>query len=166
MTALLKNSITIQPFGGMEVRLPTGETKVFPPRPPKTFVLSALLAAGRASDSLGASHAYRFADVKVGDQVRIDCSRVDGLDFCDHICIDRRSGGRVPPAPGDDHDTRFQWHNRCNALQDWEEFRIPVPDEFHPGGNQGAVAPMPHDPVQPRKTEVAPGLLVIPPAKP
>jgi hypothetical protein len=45
------------------------------------------------------------------------------------IIIERRLGGKIPPIP-DDPFPQFGIHLRNQAYQDWEEKRIPIPDEY------------------------------------
>jgi hypothetical protein len=75
---------------------------------------------------------YRARDVQVGDVVAIEHSRVDGVDTCDDVCIYRRPGGRVPPAPDESPDQGYRWHERMNAYQDLEEKGIPLPAKYAP----------------------------------
>lgn len=173
VTAVGTDSITIVSPGWKEIRCANDRsphdvvTKVVPPQPPKTFPVSANLAAGGYCNFRGASHSYRLSDVRVGDGVSIEYMRVDGVDICQRICISGRPGGRVPIAPGERLDlplTQYQWHRRCNAEQDWKERGIPLPDEYHPGGKLPGRAPMPHDPSKPR--EIEPGVPMIPAAQP
>jgi len=96
VTALSKNSITIQ------LTTTLGEK-------PKTFIVSETLAAGKVpkvrrvpagqfqANPMMYWYMYRLTDVNVGDLVAIIYSRIDGVDICDHICINRRPGGLVPP---------------------------------------------------------------------
>jgi hypothetical protein len=81
-----------------------------------------------------AAHSYRPADVRVGDEVHL-------VFFTDPagdeevfwgMQIERRPGGRVPPAPGEEPNARNPWHERANAYQDWEERGIPLPDKYDP----------------------------------
>ena len=102
---------------------------------------------------------YRLVDVQIRDQVMLDCGLVNGEWVFNGIRINRRPGGRVPPAPGDYDDGPFKgapkWHDGINALQDWEERGIPIPDKYHPRGNQAGIAPMPREPI-PRISHSAP----------
>ena len=77
---------------------------------PKSFPVSDVLARGdipmhprlgtvRGRYSVSASSMYRLTDVKVGDWVHISYSHVNGVSTCDHICITKRPGGKVPPLP-------------------------------------------------------------------
>jgi hypothetical protein len=95
VTALTKTSITVQ--GPVET--------------PKEFLLSEALATGKVATKpriiptrprgylVPASFMYRIADVKVGDLVIVSYACLGDADICDHICIDKRPGGRVPPLP-------------------------------------------------------------------
>lgn len=51
---------------------------------------------------------------------------------CWAICIERRPGGRVPEAPGQEPDDNNKHHECMNAHQDWEERGIPLPDKYNP----------------------------------
>jgi len=48
------------------------------------------------------------------------------------VCIYRRPGGRVPPAPDESPDQAYRWHERMNADQDLEEKGIPLPSKYAP----------------------------------
>src|SRR5262245_37936298 len=83
---------------------------------PRTFAVSETLAAGKVPMKpreivipnhrvvpgglyVPPTFMYRLTDVKVGDRVAIFYAQVGGEDICDHICILKRPGGRVPPLP-------------------------------------------------------------------
>ncbi len=105
VTAVTKDSITIQWGNSSDEK-------------PKTFAASEALAAGKPGVEPrwlpGARYAYRveptsgyrLADVKVGDCLIIFYARVDGIDICDHIRINRRPDGDVPPLPKEAEDLR------------------------------------------------------------
>jgi hypothetical protein len=98
VTEITKDSITIQ-------------WTATPGEQPRKFLLSDTLAAGKIpmeprlipgrerGYSLLASSMYRITDVKVGDSVGIHYAHLSGINICDHICIQRRPGGLVPPLP-------------------------------------------------------------------
>jgi hypothetical protein len=89
-----------------------------PAPPPRKFPLSSLLAEGKAYTKRGPEHSYRIADVKLGDWVEVTYhKRPDKTDCCDNICIWRRPGGTVPPAPDDKLPASERWHNKRNAQQ-------------------------------------------------
>ncbi len=93
-----------------------------------TFAPSAELAKGEHRKVGAASYSYRWNDVRVGDKVCLCTSRIQGRYICEGICIVRRPGGLVPPAPGERADmiTR-RWHELMNAEQAEEEGREPPP---------------------------------------
>ncbi|MBY0513974.1 MAG: hypothetical protein K2P78_08700 [Gemmataceae bacterium] len=105
VTAVTVQSITIRYDGGgglSSYTLKDGttvETRIqFAPRPPRKFLVSNVLAAGGYRLD-GSSH--RLTDVRVGDVVAIDYDRIEGVDICTHIRIDKRPGGMIPPQPDD-----------------------------------------------------------------
>lgn len=111
----------------------------------RSFALSAPLRAGDY-DRKSFRHApfsYRVQDLQLGDQVEVYYNRVGGEGLCTEICIIKRPGGRVPPAPGQKPDDVYKWHEIQNAWADWMDYGIPLPDKYHPGGHQAGIAPMP-----------------------
>jgi hypothetical protein len=142
VTAIGEDSITIRPGESKETairfdaagRVAAEVTTVIPARPPIKIALSKTLMDGEAG--MPAPHSYGIKDVKVGDRVVIDLSRKHGVTTCVAICIQRRSGGRVPPAPGERPGNPTPWHERCNAEQDFEEKGIPLPEKFKPGSEK------------------------------
>jgi hypothetical protein len=146
VTEVTKNSITI---------LWPGEKK------PKRFAASETLAAGkvakvrrempgvRSHHSVQWAFMYRLSDVKVGDGVSINYAFIGGESICDHICIQRRPGGRVPPIPdGAEPLTtpagkpRILYHEYMNAYWDLEDKGIPYPEKFGEY-RRFPIAPMP-----------------------
>jgi len=110
----------------------------------KMFPVSGPLAKGKhPAEDLGFGYTYRLSDVCVGDKVAIFCSVTDGV--CTHICINRRPGGKIPPAPGEPADIVFKYHELVQTRQDWEEKGTPIPGKYHPGGNVKGIAPMPRE---------------------
>jgi hypothetical protein len=101
-------------------------------RPRTTYPVSAVLAAGGVDRNGIASEVYRLSDVRVGDKVDLFGHRVNGICTCTRISIRRRPGGRVPPSQDSETWARFRYHEYANALQDFEEKGIPVPDRFKP----------------------------------
>jgi hypothetical protein len=122
---------------------------------PKRFPVSETLAAGKVPKEprpipgrrypyhVGAAKMYRLTDVKVGDLVVICYSKVSGVVICDHICIQKRPGGLVPPLPEEAEALRRpkQWpgipprphiayHELMNAHWDLEDKGIPYPESF------------------------------------
>ena len=96
-----------------------------------------------------ASDTYRLTDVRVGDLVMIKCRLDGGVNICDTICILRRPGGRIPPAPGERAGSQIKHHERAQAFQDLEEKGIPIPDRILPSWELAARraknAPMPRE---------------------
>lgn len=94
-------------------------------------------------------HTYRLADVRVGDVVRIECWREDGVNICESICIVRRPGGRIPPAPGEPANQKIKHHEKMQAAQDLEAKGIPIPDRFltpwELASRRAKIAPMPRE---------------------
>jgi hypothetical protein len=148
------------------------EKVVVPPQPPKRFPVSTGLASGGPPGGFPSrpfnppytgSYTYRMADVRVGDRVAIEYYRVDGVDICAAIRIERRPDGRVPPAPGDEPPANLRadlyhlyyprHHERCNAYQDWEEKGIPLPAAI---ATAGPFLEPPYPPVAPAPREVQP----------
>jgi hypothetical protein len=137
---------------------------------PKRFPVSEALAAGeipkmpRAKPGVGAlsvgnPYMYRLKDVKVGDWVAIFYARVDGVNICDHICIEKRPGGLVPPLPdgveepplplpkGSPQRIWLRYHDWQNAYWDFEDRGIPYPAKF--SIVRYHIAPMPREVKQP-----------------
>ena len=126
VTELTRDTITL--------RLVTGKLRSFP--------VGMVLRSGRYYEGEDPA-AYRLADVKVGDLVRISCPELNGELRCETICIHRRPGGRVPPCPGEKPDTYLKWHERANAYQDFEEKGIPLPAKFDPRNMPGTLNGIP-----------------------
>jgi hypothetical protein len=134
---------------------------------PKQFLASETLAAGkipleprpkplqRQTYSVMPSSMYRLTDVKVGDWVLIHYTSLNGVDICDHIRIQKRPGGRVPPLPEEAERLRnpveslkaklppgtplppellrrqhIPYHEYMNAYWDLEDMGIPFPEKF------------------------------------
>lgn len=148
MTALTANSITIQ---------------TDPASQPRTFPVTADLAGPVVPAGLRtAGDLYLITDVRPGDHVRTTFADDGVIATCYEISIRRRPGGRVPPG----YDKRPYYvayhHDRMNAIQDWEEKGIPIPDLYHPRGNQAGIAPMPRV----AGDKFIPAAPFIPPAQP
>jgi hypothetical protein len=141
VTEVTKDSITVE----------------WPGEKPKKFAVSDTLVAGRVpmeprqnldtgrAYTVMASSMYRMTDVKVGDIVSIYYAHIGGVSICDHICISKRPGGRVPPLPeeaemlrrGPQHPglpprQHIQYHELRNAYWDLEDKGIPYPEKFGP----------------------------------
>lgn len=99
---------------------------------PKAFLLGESLRNGKYPRIAEVSHTYRVQDVKVGDWVRINFDRCKGIDICQCICVHRRPGAKVPPAPGEAAEARFKYHEQANADQAWEEQGLPYPERYQP----------------------------------
>lgn len=145
VTELTKTSITIQFDSQKDLK-------------PKQFLVSETLAAGkipmeprRMPGPLGPreypvspTQMYRLTDVKVGDWVAISYAHLGELDICDHICIQKRPGGRVPPLPDEAEALQkpsprppgrkaplyIPYHEWINAYWDLEDKGIPFPEKF------------------------------------
>lgn len=157
VTEIKKESITIQ--------FPNKKLK------PKTFPVSEALAAGEIpmkprripgpfNYDVAPEYMYRLTDVKVGDYVSIGYAHIGAIDTCDHICILKRPGGRVPPLPKEAEELNMPslpslrakyipYHERQNAYWDLEDKGIPYPEKFGEF-RRWPIAPMPHEP-KPKK---------------
>ena len=151
---------------------------------PKKFSVSETLAAGKVPIEARAiaipnqkvvpgrgfvppQFMYRLTDVKVGDLVAIFYAHLGEEDICDHICIQKRPEGRVPPLPEEAEkllnpaeivksklppgawrpDPNLQYipyHERKNAYWDLEDKGIPYPEKFG-RDRRFPIAPMPRD---------------------
>ena len=114
------------------------------------------------------SDMFRLKDVKVGDRVNISYVVINGTVICDHICIGKRPGGRMPALPKEAEDLRkpeppppgfgdppphIPYHEYWDAYWDLEDKGIPYPEKF--GSRRWfPAAPMPH-PVD-RNATIAP----------
>lgn len=112
---LLRNDAVNVPYSGTVTEVSkdtiTIQWKATPGEKPKTFALSEPLASGmipmiprlipgrERGYSVLPNSMYPIADVKVGDWVTIKYAHLAGVDICDHICIQRRPDGLVPPLP-------------------------------------------------------------------
>lgn len=155
VTELAKDSITIQ----------FGDDK------PKRFPVSDTLALGKVPKEprpipgydwpyfVMPSSMYRLTDVKAGDLVIIYYSHIDGVNICDHIRIQKRPGGLVPPLPEEAEALRrpkyrphLPYHEWSNAYWDLEDKGIPFPEYFEKLGVQRRwpIAPLPRE-VKPTK---------------
>lgn len=146
VTAITGTSITI---------LAAGQTA------PREFPIEEWLVKEKAPPAQLLGGCYLPSDVRVGDRVEIMYADDGRTATCHEINILRRPGGRVPPDHAAIAAPFTRHHDLMNAQQDWEERRIPIPDQYHLGGKQGAIAPMPRDVLPPEE-----GPPRIPPAKP
>lgn len=101
-------------------------------RPEQRFPAGPLLRAAAFGPPDGPHHTYRLADVRVGDEVSLSCELVEGEDVCQQVFIQRRPGGRVPPAPWPTPTYGFPYDEAMNAFQDYEEWGVPLPDKYDP----------------------------------
>ena len=100
-------------------------------QPARTFVFSAQLAAGGYPKGLSPADSYRVQDVKVGDGIAIRYDWLADKQVCTQLRIFERPGGRVPPSPNDPGDAQgIKFHERQNAVNDWADKGIPIPDRF------------------------------------
>jgi hypothetical protein len=82
---------------------------------------------GRSLQQLDAPYRYCVSDLAVGDIVHVGGYRINGIDACYYFSIDRRPGGRVPPAPDENDGARHRYHELMQAHQDHEEKGTPLP---------------------------------------
>lgn len=108
-------------------------------QPLRFFPFSDGLGSGETLTNEKGGYSYRPSDVNVGDDVSIMLHQIEGVEVCVAICISRRPGGRVPPAP---NDYPFNLHHeRSNAQQDAEEHGIPLPEKYRPPRDLKLIAP-------------------------
>ncbi|MBX9622203.1 MAG: hypothetical protein K2X82_00155 [Gemmataceae bacterium] len=117
-------ALTLTMADGSEVVLHRGA------EPERRVPVDEVLAAGGFAPNLSPSETYRLSDVRVGDEVNVYGKVADGRVVCTSISIERRPGGRVPPAPGEDPGTADPYHERKNAHQDFEYHGIPLPEKY------------------------------------
>lgn len=165
VTAVDRSSITIavgaqliwsHPRPG-EDPIPCAFPRIIPgSREPRRFMASAPLALGGiAYRWLGDSRGYRLSDVRVGDVVLLDSYRINGVDMCRNIEISRRPGGRIPPVPGERADGYIPYHIRRQAVLDWGEKGIPIPEKYRPYIRSDRL-PEPFPPAAPPPREAMP----------
>lgn len=120
----------IDPVNGAQLR----EERIgrSPAWPDKKFSLAEELAQGRYVKDAPRQMTYRVSDLCVGDWVTIEYDRRNGVDYVRTICIDRRPGSLVPPAPGEDPNAFRKHHEKANADQAWRENRTPYPRKYWP----------------------------------
>lgn len=160
------------PYSGTVTEVTKDSISVLWPgeKEPKKFPISATLAAGeipkeprlipgrRQAYVVRDPYRYRLQDVKVGDHVVVRFAHLGNTDVCDHICILKRPGGRVPPLPEGAATpkpslpgfevritpSQIPYHERMNAYWDLEEKGIPYPEKFG-RYRRWPVAPMPRE---------------------
>jgi len=98
---------------------------------PMTFPTSETLRAGRVVAQPSPTALHKLNLVKMGDKVTIYVGQTAGTEVCTQIGIHRRPGGKVPPAE-DPPGATIRFHERMNALQDFEERGIPLPPRLDP----------------------------------
>ena len=127
VTEVTGRSLSVQPPGG----------------PARRYSLCETLLPGRTDKTSLSGFKYNISDVRVGDIIYVHYVEDDdgrggatGL----QISIRRRPGGRVPPAH-DEKDYREpgwgRYHEEINAVIDFEERKVPLPDWYrkaHPHG--------------------------------
>ncbi len=149
---------------------------------PMVFELSEDLMAGKVPNTPRAlpgrlqtykvfpSYMYRLDDVHVGDLVSIEYAHIGGRVICDHICIQKRPGGRVPPLPDEAEALRrppplppgipptfyIPYHERMNAHWDLVDHRIPYPEHFGPLRKFPPPLPLAPPPREVNRTPAAP----------
>jgi hypothetical protein len=154
VTEVTKDSITIRWPGETPKRFPASETLASGGIPKEPRLSPTRRQPYDVDDHLR----YRLADVKVGDHVMILFARLGNVDTCDHICIRKRPGGRVPPLPegavtpkrippqlvGKAPWLEIPYHEEANAYWDLLDKGIPYPEKFGPD-RRFPVAPMPRE---------------------
>jgi hypothetical protein len=131
---LVGKTVTIKPEGDLKI----GQIKTLPggavekrlyvqdnTGPPRTFAFHGMLLRFSGLDSTYRGGVtpphdtdHKVGDLQIGDVVDIGCERLEGVDYCHRVSIQRRPGGLVPPANGDAKlPAAKQWCTHCNALQ-------------------------------------------------
>jgi hypothetical protein len=153
--ATVETEVNLDPDG----RAVSFTDRLIPAAPPETFKFAQSLIDGKPGKCFGESFSYRITDVQVGDHVMIGRSSLNGVDYCHMICIYRRPGGKIPPAPDDKKGKyvhrKYQWHEYYQARQDFEEKGIPIPDKFLPESERKSI-PMPREVKNPRIPDAEP----------
>jgi hypothetical protein len=123
---------------------------------PRRFAVSSVLAKGDYPRDRIPPCRYKLSDVNAGDIVGIDYDRIGGVDICHAVGIRRRPGGKIPPGhyPADLIDPP---HELAQALQDNEEYGIPLPEKYQMKGRPAAIAPPPREAKVGEATGRAPG---------
>jgi hypothetical protein len=175
-----KNDAVDVPYSGTVTEVTKDSITVeWPGEKPKKFPVSETLAAGRIPKEprlipnrrqpyqVHDCFRYRLTDVQVGDIVVIAYAHLGNSDICDHICIRKRPGGRIPPLPegagplkqlppgaqgqGLDY-LLIPYHEQMNAYWDLEDRGIPYPEKFGPR-RRFPVAP------EPRAVKLGPSIV-------
>jgi hypothetical protein len=145
VVALSDETITIKPQGHLKIyRIPSSadrpakKEQVYVQdntKPARLFVFSdpllyfngTLPAARRRGLGLSPTTGHKISDVQTGDLVFISCNRAKGVDYCTRLEIQRRPGGRVPPAIDDDkRDPNKRIDTGYNVAQFVEETVAPM----------------------------------------
>jgi hypothetical protein len=115
-------------------------------QPLRTYEVCEALELGVFAENMIDMYTYRISDVKVGDIVQLRFLQSDYyINVIHGICIYRRPGGKIPPAPGEKDKQGIRYHERMQARQDWEEKSIPIPMKFlSPKDKRERIAPAPH----------------------
>lgn len=132
---MTKTGVVIKPEGVLKIyeirSMPDGTTRerVYiqdETKPPREFTFADTLFPNRPGSKRAMGWEHWPADVRVGDIIWISCHQFAGKDYCSCIRIQRRPGGRVPPAIGDDKTSeKGRLDNIMNAQQFQEETFIP-----------------------------------------
>jgi hypothetical protein len=164
----------------------TSITLKFEDDPPKCFPVSPILTAGEIPMlprpiptrnpnlapqpyDVDPTEMYRLADVKLGDWVCVSYSKIGGTITCEHLRIQKRPGGLVPPLPKEAEELRhfvtrwklqhpgepvpeafalipppIPYHEYMNAYWDLEDKGIPFPEKFG-DERRWLTAPMPRE---------------------
>lgn len=94
---------------------------------------TALAAGGSMKDTNGGD-SYRLRDVKVGDYVCVGAVKEEnGVTYGIGIWIGKRPGGRLPPCPKWDSKYSASHAEYRNAIDDLEEFGLPLPEKVRRG---------------------------------
>lgn len=147
VVGITEKGLTIKPERGLKIfiikPLPDGTTREWVyvqdnTQPPREFVFNDCLFFDRPGPKTPRCGEHQVSDLRVGDFVEISCHRFRGLDFCTRLEIQRRPGGKVPPALHDDKTSlEGRVDTRRNAEQFIEEKVVPklIPRlfvRFHP----------------------------------
>jgi hypothetical protein len=86
------------------------------------------LARGEVMEAANGSCGYRLQDITVGDEVGLGGMERMGVTYCLCLCIQKRPGGRLPPAFKD--EGYWKYHETENEIADLEEHGIPLSDKL------------------------------------
>jgi hypothetical protein len=128
VTIKLEGDVKLDPIEG----LPGGIQKKWVyvqdnTQPPLEFIFADNLFPGRRGPKTPRCSEHQVADLRVGDVIELRRQRMRGGDYCIGIQIQRRPGGKVPPAIGDAKaQPEHRVDNRMNTEQYLEETLIPA----------------------------------------